>query len=68
MYADGKVIFQNYIKEEKSSLISQCDEREKVYEEICIYVRKKRFLKSFHLKCSKNITANAAKTSTALRA
>ena len=27
-------LFQNYIKEEKSGLIRQCDEREKVCEEI----------------------------------
>ena len=40
-YADGEVIFQNYVKEEKSGLIRQCDERENVYKEICICVRKK---------------------------
>ena len=39
-------LFQNYIKEEKSGLIRQCDEREKVYEEICICVWKNLLLKS----------------------
>ena len=29
LYADGEFIFQNYIKEAKSSLISQCDKERK---------------------------------------
>ena len=46
-----RLYFKNYIKEEKSGLISEWDEREKVYAKI-FQVRKvkKWYLKSFQLK------------------
>ena len=59
MYADDEVTFQNCIKQEKSGLISQCDERERESMSKCTCVSEKMIFEKLSFEVQQNFTANS---------